>query len=66
MGKDKEWELQPICKLCRYRRRIYKGASEKISTYWDYTACHYFLETGERRTGRPEGLYCPNFKLRED
>ena len=66
MGKDKEWELQPICKLCHYRRRIYKGASEKISTYWDYTSCHYFLETGERRTGRPEGLYCPNFNFKED
>jgi hypothetical protein len=66
MEKDKEWELQPICKLCHYRRPLYKVLSRKTSTYWGYTACFYLNDTGERRDGQPQGDYCPNFKLRED
>ena len=35
----------------------------RLTTYWQHTACHYLLDTGEMRDGVPQGNECPNFKL---
>jgi hypothetical protein len=66
MKTSDEWEKQPVCKICHYRRPISTKIKIKIpGAYWDWTICYYFLDTNELRDGRPQGDYCPNFKPRE-
>lgn len=62
--KPNEWQIQPVCLNCVYRRAIYSGHEKRQASYWEYSACHYMLDTGERRDGRPNGDYCPNFKAK--
>ena len=62
MERDKGWEIQPVCKTCQYRRQLDNGSFTKR---WNFTVCHYFLDTGEMRDGKPEGNYCPNYKARK-
>ena len=58
MTADK-WQIQPVCKTCEYRKLL-DGKAPLLN--WQNTYCSYFLETGERRDGQPQGKYCPNYK----
>lgn len=59
---DNKWQIQPVCKTCHYRRVIEKTANINLRTYWEHTACHYFIDTDKLRDGNPQGDYCPNYK----
>lgn len=59
-----EERLEPVCKLCFYRRSIngkqfYSGNSRMQST------CDYFIITGELRGCEPQGKTCEKFRPRE-
>ena len=60
-----EWQIQPVCKKCQYRRTIYSGYDKRNPNYWNATACHYMIDTDKMRDGRPEGDYFPNFKPKD-
>ena len=59
-----EERLEPVCKLCFYRRAIngnkfYSGSLKSQST------CDYLLVTGELRGCEPQGKTCEKFRPRE-
>ncbi len=64
MQATEDWDVEPICKLCHYRRPI-DNVRSTMGTYWQHTACHYILDNDVPKEGRPKGMHCPSFKARE-
>ena len=58
------WEIQPVCKVCIFRRGFHGKYEATENSRWENTYCSYLETTGECRGCEPIGNDCEKFKPR--
>lgn len=58
----KPWRIQPVCKICGYRRNLWSGGYYVGEFGWENTYCSYSEEHNAPRNCSPKGNHCDKYR----